>query len=143
MPYKVNRKRPCQTPEYMAWNAMWTRVKSKTNAKHLKNYSGKGVTVCDRWKDPKAFIADMGPKPSPEHSLDRIENSRGYSPENCRWATRQEQSWNRCRTKWVSFNGETLPGAEWARRIGITGSTFYARLRRMPVERAVTMPKQK
>lgn len=135
--------RPClQIPEYVAWQSMWARVRYPENPKYKKTYIDRGITVCDRWKDPKNFLEDMGKKPTPEHTLDRIDSNKPYSPENCRWATRQEQQRNRSCTRWIEFNGERLPLIEWANRIGITGSTMSGRLKRMTVERALTMAKQ-
>jgi len=82
------------TSEYAAWRAMLQRC---LNARHRawRNYGGRGITVCDRWRDFKNFLADMGHKPSPDHSLDRIDNNAGYSKENCKWSTSSEQNRNR------------------------------------------------
>jgi hypothetical protein len=66
--------------------------------KDYHNYGARGVTVCDRWQDFWAFIDDMGAKPSSRHSVDRINNDLGYSPENCRWATAKEQGRNTRKT---------------------------------------------
>ncbi len=85
------------TPEYAAWGAMIQRC---TNEKHprWKYYGARGITVCRRWLESAAsFIEDMGPRPSPRHTLDRINNDGHYEPANCRWATWQEQRANRSR----------------------------------------------
>ena len=81
-------------PLYWRWNEMKKRC-GRIDHKDYKNYGGKGVTVCDRWKDFDTFVQDMGLPPSPKHSIDRIDGSKGYSKENCRWATWKEQTQNR------------------------------------------------
>ncbi|MBC8146887.1 MAG: hypothetical protein H8E98_02745 [Bacteroidetes bacterium] len=86
-----------KSPEYSNWNSMIKRCYNKNNSCY-KNYGGRGITVCDRWRDPiqglKNFIKDMGPKPSNEYSIDRIDNDGNYEPSNCRWATQSEQCQN-------------------------------------------------
>lgn len=82
------------TSEHTAWSAMRQRCHDpKSNS--YANYGGRGITVCDRWRSFDKFLVDMGPKPSSNHSLDRIDVNGNYDPANCRWATALEQSKNR------------------------------------------------
>lgn len=88
------RKSAERSQEYVAWQAMRSRVGAKPGSRDYEHYAAKGITVCERWLDFNSFLADMGPKPSPSHSLGRINNDAGYSPENCRWETPTEQMRN-------------------------------------------------
>ena len=89
------------TPEY----AIWCKIKSRchnTNNRAYKDYGARGITLCDKWKhDFLAFYADVGPRPSVAHSIDREDNDKGYTPENCRWATKVEQARNKRTTVYV------------------------------------------
>ncbi len=86
--------------EYRAYKCMMSRCYNPTNASY-KYYGSRSITVCGRWLNSlEAFIADMGKKPSKQHSLDRRDNDKGYSPDNCRWATKSEQVSNRRKYKW-------------------------------------------
>jgi len=83
------------TPEYTVWSQMLARC-TNPNTREWKYWGGRGITVCDRWRHSFVhFFADMGRKPSAQHSLDRVNNDLGYSAENCRWATPKEQVKNR------------------------------------------------
>lgn len=130
------------TPEYRSWRCMWNRCRNKKEKVwHL--YGGRGITVCERWTSFATFLEDMGPKPTPQHSIDRIDNDAGYSPENCRWATRKKQQRNMRSNRTISFNGATRCIAEWAELLGINYLTLTARIKRgWPVERAFTSPIQ-
>lgn len=79
--------------EHHTWTSMWQRCTNPKN-KSFKNYGGRGITVCARWRIFENFLFDMGPKPSPDLSLDRIDNDGNYEPSNCRWATRLVQTHN-------------------------------------------------
>lgn len=120
------------TPEYRAWARLIQRC-SNPALRCYQNYGGRGINVCVRWQEPNGqgflnFLADMGERPSPEHSIDRIDNNGGYSPENCRWATRVEQQRNRRTTIRITFQGQSLTLKEWAAKLGIKYTTLHARL---------------
>jgi hypothetical protein len=134
----------CGTPEYVAWQRMNDRC-NNPNSEDFPDYGGNGVTICERWKSFENFYADMGPKPSASHSVDRRDGSKGYSPENCRWATPKEQSRNRPSfIRQITFNGETLCLTDWAAKIGISVSGLHGRLAKgWSLEKALTnQPKQ-
>jgi hypothetical protein len=87
------------TPEHNAWVRMRQRCYNE-NRDNYRYYGGRGITVCERWRSSfENFFADMGPRPSPAHSIDRINNDGDYEPSNCRWATRSEQMKNTHRSK--------------------------------------------
>lgn len=129
-----------KTPEYMAWACMIARCHG-TSERYRRLYTSRGITVCDRWRNSfEAFLSDMGQKPSAKHSLDRIDNNRGYEPGNCRWATQKEQLRNSRRAVNVTFNGRTMCVVEWAEEIGIERSALLRRLQKWGVEKALTTP---
>jgi hypothetical protein len=92
-------------------------------------YGGKGITVCPAWRESyEAFLADMGPRPDGK-SLDRIDNTKPYTPENCRWATAIEQQGNRRMTVTITALGRTQSLADWSRETGISQPTLRARIK--------------
>ena len=123
---------------YSTWANMKQRC-TNPKLKHYKNYGGRGIRVCKRWMESFAyFLADMGEKPSPEHSLERLDNNGGYNPDNCRWATRAEQSKNKRNNFLLTYNGQTKTISGWAKSLGIDRMTLKGRLRRgWPLERAL------
>lgn len=129
--------------EYRIWIKMRRRCKEEGETGYAA-YGGRGIRVCERWDASFAdFLADIGPRPSAKHTLDRIENNGHYEPGNVRWAVRKVQQRNRRTNHHVTFNGETLCLAEWAERIGISFGGLCGRLRRgWPLERALTEPRQ-
>jgi hypothetical protein len=97
------------SPEYRAWSHMKERC-NNPRQKHYYLYGGRGITVCDRWKVFSNFYKDMGLRPTNKHSLDRIDNNSGYSPDNCRWTNQLVQTVNRSFNK---NNSSGYRGVSW------------------------------
>ncbi len=132
----------CGTPEYKTWAAILKRCYSENDPGH-KNYGGRGITVCDRWRNSfENFFADMGERRD-GFSIERIDTNGNYCPENCCWADKKTQANNKRTTVLVTFNGETLPITEWASKIGIKPTTLYKRvfIYGWPIEEAMTAKK--
>lgn len=118
-----------KSQEYGIWTSMLRRCGSPRH-KQFATYGGRGIYVCDRWRESfEAFFADMGARPSTAHTIDRIDNNGPYSPENCRWTTRAEQSRNTSRNINLTHNGETMCMGDWARRLGTVGPIIRSRLK--------------
>ena len=128
-------------PEYSSWSAMRARC-INPQRKSYARYGGRGITICDRWLNSfPNFYADMGPKPSSEYSLERINNSGPYSPENCRWATGTEQCSNTRRNRILEHDGLKMTATQWAAFLDINYFTLIDRLvRGWSVERTLTEP---
>lgn len=104
---------------YNIWKAMRRRCGSKRE-KDYRNYGARGIVVCERWLKFENFLADMGKRPSPKHSIDRIDNDGNYEPGNCRWATNIEQSNNTRVNRVITAEGVSMTMAEWARHLGVS-----------------------
>ncbi len=128
-----------KTPEYSSWCAMKNRCNNK-NATHYERYGGRGITYNPTWNDFNVFLNDMGLKPDSSMELERINNDKHYCKENCRWATRKEQTRNRGgkrATRLYTFEGKTMCIADWAKEIGIAPQSMQKRLNKgWPLERA-------
>lgn len=103
---------------------------TKRQRPEWQHYGRRGIRVCNEWmNDFPAFFAHVGPRPSLEHSIDRIDNDRGYEPGNVRWATPKEQGRNKRVNRLVTHDGETLTVPEWSERTGVGRSTIRERLK--------------
>jgi hypothetical protein len=125
------------TPTHKSWLAMRERVSGKY-AKDVRNYSSRGITICERWSVFENFLADMGKRPK-RTTLDRIDNDGDYEPGNCRWADQMTQSLNRRTTRFVMLDGERLCMLRAAAKLGFHYSTItgYAKKRGWPLQQAV------
>ena len=116
------------TPEFQIWAGMIKRCEN-TKANGYENYGGRGIRVCPEWRaDFLAFYRHVGPKPSPQHSIDRIDNNRDYEPGNVRWATWKTQARNKRGNHRLQHDGLDLTVAEWAERTGIPYRTILTRM---------------
>ncbi len=121
-------KRKLRSPEYAAWIAMNMRCDPSSAYVKKQNYSARGITVCERWSSSYSnFYADMGPRPSDQHSLDRIDPNGNYEPSNCRWATVEQQVNNRRNSLFLDFAGQRLTIGQWANQLGKCRETLRTR----------------
>ena len=118
------------TPEYRVWDNIKRRCYSEKH-KSYSDYGARGITMCDEWKESfEAFYRDMGPRPTQQHTIDRRENDKGYSKENCRWTTWEEQANNRRNNIYYELDGKTKTLAEWCRDLSLPYSAIYTRMKR-------------
>lgn len=127
------------SPEYSSWSHVISRCYSSKN-KHFHNYGGRGISVCDRWRNSfENFLADMGPRPDKNHSIDRIDNNGNYEPGNCRWASRKQQNFNKRTTKIIEYNGVSHTIDEWSDITGVNKECLRSRIKRgWPVDRILS-----
>lgn len=128
-------------PEYRCLRKAIERCHDPNNA-DFHTYGARGIAVCEEWRrDFGAFLAHIGPRPSPGHSIDRIDNARGYEPGNVRWATPREQARNTRRNHLVTIGGETHPLCVWLERYGTNRKRYCMRISLgWSVIEAITLP---
>lgn len=115
------------SPAYDVWANMRQRCEDPASTAY-SNYGGRGIAVCERWKDFGAFLEDMGQPPA-GMTIERCDNNRGYEPDNCRWATPLEQGRNKRNNRLLTIGSETQPMSVWAERAGLKVGTLHARLK--------------
>lgn len=132
--------------EHNSFRSMKERCYDKKSSSY-KNYGARGIRVCARWMMPRGdgfrnFLKDMGTRPLGNYTLDRIDNNRGYSKGNCKWATRGEQSKNRRANIYITVNRETMILKDWCRKLGLSYGTMLDRItnRGMSPKVALLMP---
>jgi len=137
-------KRGKLSPEYNTWCEMIRRTENK-NCEGFKNYGHRGISMCHEWRRSfPVFFKDMGPKPSPKHSIERKDNNKGYSKANCKWAVRHEQARNKRNNRNFVHEKTSYCLTDLAEKIGIKKTTFYSRLKRgWSLEKAINTPVRK
>ncbi len=126
----VKKHGKSHSPEHLSWKGMRLRCLYPSH-QNYRLYGGRGIKVCERWLHSfPNFLADMGEKPTPKHTIDRIDPDGNYEPGNCRWATMAEQADNKRTTRHLSFNGTTRNLNTWARHLDISTSTLNERIKR-------------
>lgn len=130
-----------KTREYRVWSNIKNRCLNPKSPAFAR-YGARGIRIFARWRDDfAAFLSSVGRSPTARHTIDRINNGRGYIPGNVRWVTYADQNRNYARNIIVELNGEALCVIDWATRLGIKSSTVYERIRRgWSPEKALTTP---
>jgi hypothetical protein len=131
------------SPEYVTWSSIIRRCERK-DIPEYKHYGGRGISICKEWRDSfEQFYKDMGNRPGPEYSIDRIDVNGNYEPCNCRWATTKEQARNKRNNIIIEYKGEKKPLIEWAEIKGIKYNVLRDRLQRdkWSIKEALETPK--
>lgn len=125
-----NRKHGmCKTPEYKTWAGMIKRVEN-INGDDYKDYGGRGIKISKRWRnDFQNFLKDMGKRPSPNHSIERINNNGNYSKHNCKWVDGHHQARNKRNNVLIKHGNRVMILQDWANELGITKGSFRTKLR--------------
>lgn len=116
-------------PEYETWKGIRQRCQNPNNPS-FHHYGGRGITLCARWQSFENFLSDMGPRPTPKHTVERKNNDGNYEPDNCVWATIVDQRNNTRRNRLVTIDGVTRTVSQWARESGHPPDRLLDRLKR-------------
>jgi hypothetical protein len=131
------------SPDYPIWNAIISRCENKKNQAY-RNYGGRGIKICKRWRTSFSnFIADMGPRPSRKHSIERLNNNKGYYKANCIWATKKEQDRNRRNNVWVTYNGTRMIATDCASKIGVSSKLFLHHIKTKTIQEIIEFYKNR
>jgi len=124
------KHRMVKTGTYSSWSNLKTRCLNRNSNRYYR-YGERGIEICDRWKESfENFFEDMGERPTNNHSIDRIDNDKGYFKENCKWSSSFEQMNNKSTNKNITYEGRTQSVMNWSRELGINHKTIYDRLYR-------------
>jgi len=129
----------CKRPEYTGWKHLVGRCTNKKNPGY-KNYGGRGITICKRWRQFDKFMEDMGERPA-RTSLERTNNNKGYCKSNCVWATHKQQANNKRTNKMLTYKGKTMTMMQWSEHTGISYNKLRDRIKyKWSIERALETP---
>lgn len=129
-------------PEFVVWTDMKARC-NNPKEKSYERYGGRGIKVCGRWNKSFAdFYYDMGPRPTPKHSIERIDNNGNYEPNNCKWIIRDRQARNRRNNTFITYQGVTLTIGEWNSALNFPVGTISQRIHKLgwSVDKACSTP---
>lgn len=129
--------------EIKIWYKMRDRCMNP-KSKSYKHYGARGISICNRWMDSSLFLSDMGTRPSPHHSIDRIDVNGNYEPSNCRWTTHTQQANNRRNTKQYTYNNDTKTIPEWCKALNLNYKNVNLRIsQKWSIHRALSTPTNK
>lgn len=128
-------------PEYGVWTGIFKRI-DNPNSDGYENYGGRKIAICAEWRKSFAqFYADMEPRPTPKHEIERADNNGPYCASNCSWETKTVQAHNKRNNRWITYNGETLCWTDWGKWLGTSAGTIQGRVRMgWTIEQTVTTP---
>jgi hypothetical protein len=136
---RIEKHGMARTPVYAVWKQIFQRCENP-KCPSYKNYGARGITVSNEWRDFERFFADMG-QPPHKRSIERRDNAKGYTKDNCYWATSRQQLNNKRTNRVLEFKGAQMTASEWARRFRIPVGTLFSRLEYgWTVEDALTRP---